>query len=374
MSAAGDALATPALRVRAGRVRDGARVLLDGIDLEVPPGRIAVVLGPGGVGKSTLLRALAGVIPSGWSVEGTWEIAPPGESDGSAPSGPALFVPQTPRSVASATAEEGARELVRALARRPVALLIDEPRAVASEDPELDWIAALLALRAEGTAALVVTHDLSLTAHLADDVLLVYDGRIVARGAAPAFFDDPPNTLARQFLKHGNCSPPPRPPELPSHFRWIEPGRLAGMGRPGLLGEVEQDLEAIAAAGISHLVTLTEEAPPLAEIRAVGIESLHLPIVDMGVPSLANAARAARSVSRWMDAGSGVAVHCHAGLGRTGLLLAAVRIWNGASAEQALAELRAICPAYVQSRAQELFLARFAEEFGPRPAAPVEPA
>src|ERR1700712_5409975 len=42
--------------------RFGTRVVLDGIDLEVPPGRVIGLLGPNGAGKSTLMRILFGVL------------------------------------------------------------------------------------------------------------------------------------------------------------------------------------------------------------------------------------------------------------------------------------------------------------------------
>jgi phospholipid/cholesterol/gamma-HCH transport system ATP-binding protein len=49
------------LRVRGQRAGYGSRVILDGVDLEVPAGEIRVVLGGSGCGKSTLLRAAAGL-------------------------------------------------------------------------------------------------------------------------------------------------------------------------------------------------------------------------------------------------------------------------------------------------------------------------
>ncbi len=51
------------LRASGIRQRFGERVVLDGVDLEVPPGRVIGLLGPNGAGKTTLMRILFGVIP-----------------------------------------------------------------------------------------------------------------------------------------------------------------------------------------------------------------------------------------------------------------------------------------------------------------------
>ncbi|MDQ2650338.1 MAG: ATP-binding cassette domain-containing protein [Actinomycetota bacterium] len=52
----------PVLRAEAISQRFGDRVVLDGVDLEVPPGRIVGLLGPNGAGKTTLMRILFGVL------------------------------------------------------------------------------------------------------------------------------------------------------------------------------------------------------------------------------------------------------------------------------------------------------------------------
>jgi ABC-2 type transport system ATP-binding protein len=55
-------VSVPSIRLRRLRKRFGARVALDGIDLEVSGARIVGVVGPDGAGKTTLLRALAGLL------------------------------------------------------------------------------------------------------------------------------------------------------------------------------------------------------------------------------------------------------------------------------------------------------------------------
>ena len=53
--------APPAVRVREAAVRFGDRVLWSGVDVQIPFGTFTAVLGPNGVGKSTLLKAILGL-------------------------------------------------------------------------------------------------------------------------------------------------------------------------------------------------------------------------------------------------------------------------------------------------------------------------
>jgi ABC-2 type transport system ATP-binding protein len=60
--------------------RFGERVVLDGVDLEVPAGRVIGLLGPNGAGKTTLMRILFGVlVPDAGAVE--WRGRPADDDD-----------------------------------------------------------------------------------------------------------------------------------------------------------------------------------------------------------------------------------------------------------------------------------------------------
>ena len=54
-------MTTPAIEIQGLRVQRGSKLVIPGLDVEIPAGRITGLLGPSGSGKSTLLRAIVGV-------------------------------------------------------------------------------------------------------------------------------------------------------------------------------------------------------------------------------------------------------------------------------------------------------------------------
>lgn len=105
-----------------------------------------------------------------------------------------------------------------ALAGEPDVLLADEPT-TGLDRALVDHVTdGLAAAAAEGTAVLLITHDLAAARRVADDVAVMYAGRIVEAGPAGEVFDDPWHPYTRGLLgalPDGGFEPiPGHPPEL----------------------------------------------------------------------------------------------------------------------------------------------------------------
>ena len=142
----------------------------------------------------------------------------------------------------------------------------------------------------------------------------------------------------------------------PSGFSWLVPGRLAGTPWPGIVHSVDTDLQALKRCSVTVLITLTERDLPQEPLQAHGLRNLHLPVYDREPPTVAQLQMLLARMSAMLGRGEVLAVHCLAGLGRTGTVLAAWLIREGLSAEEALRRVRLIDAQYVQSSAQEVLL------------------
>lgn len=153
-------------------------------------------------------------------------------------------------------------------------------------------------------------------------------------------------------------------------FYWLEPGALAGSGRPGsryradVAKALETDLSYLEDQGIGAVLTLTET--PLADevLGRFPFTSKHIPITDMTAPSPEQLRAALGFIDEQRAAGRAVVVHCLVGQGRTGTILAAYLIRAGVVPEDALDQVRAVCPHAVENEAQEGALAAFAANRG----------
>jgi ABC-type sulfate/molybdate transport systems ATPase subunit len=219
------------LRTAGLTVARGARTVLHDIDLQLQGGELVALLGPNGAGKSTLLDALSGALaPTAGSIErngsvaialqsaemarrsvlanltaalGWWGVPRPQRAQRAREALEAIGAGHLARRPATALSggERRRVHLARVLAVRPDVLLLDEP--FAGLDPEVR--AALLddaerALRSPDRATLVVVHDRAEAWALADRLLILIEGRIVADGPPAMLLSTPPSALVARFL------------------------------------------------------------------------------------------------------------------------------------------------------------------------------
>jgi atypical dual specificity phosphatase len=151
-----------------------------------------------------------------------------------------------------------------------------------------------------------------------------------------------------------------RDSSAPRGFNWIIPGKLAGCPAPGVSAPIDYDLSLLSRVGITRLITLTEEDLDQEVLHRHDLKNTHLPIIDREAPSIGQTHMLLVRMQNCIAAGDILAVHCKAGLGRTGTILAAWLIRDGGlSAEGAMARLRRIEPGFIQSEIQEDFLRRY---------------
>ena len=136
------------------------------------------------------------------------------------------------------------------------------------------------------------------------------------------------------------------PSEVVDNFSWLIEGRLAGMARPD-----PSDAERLRKKGVTALVSLTRR-PPFFD-PPEGVSILHLPVADMTPPTQEQLLQAVRFLETALEAGGKAAVHCVAGYGRTGTVLAAFLVAEGEDPEEAIHRVREARPGSVETVEQE---------------------
>ncbi|RZU18411.1 amino acid ABC transporter ATP-binding protein (PAAT family) [Kribbella rubisoli] len=233
------------LQVEGVELAFGTNKVLRGVDLAVPAGHTACVIGPSGSGKSTLLRAINRLLePDAGDVKLGGESVLRGDPDvlrrriGMVFQHFNLFPHKTVldnitlplrkiKKLDTDAAQEAAREqlelvglkekaaarpgnlsggqqqrvaIARALAMKPEVMLFDE--ATSALDPEL--VKGVLALMADlaqaGMTMVVVTHEMGFAREVADQVAFMDHGVVVESGVPEQVFTDADSPRLRQFL------------------------------------------------------------------------------------------------------------------------------------------------------------------------------
>ena len=143
-------------------------------------------------------------------------------------------------------------------------------------------------------------------------------------------------------------------------FSWVAADLLAAMARPGRERPLDEDLAYLQAAGLSVLISLTEQPVAADDLARYGLTGLHLPVADFTPPTMVQIEEFLTVVERARADGEAVGIHCTAGQGRTGTMLAAYLVSQGLSAPEALAKIRRLRPGSVETAEQEERVAEFA--------------
>jgi len=140
----------------------------------------------------------------------------------------------------------------------------------------------------------------------------------------------------------------------PDKFSWLIENKLAGSGIPTSIDEVQW----VIKQGVKSIVTIREES--LDESWIKDVNYLHVLSNDMGVPEFVDLVHAVDFIHRRITNNEPVLVHCLAGMGRTGVILACYLVkYQKMSANEATEKVREKRPGSIQSYPQEEIIFRF---------------
>lgn len=154
--------------------------------------------------------------------------------------------------------------------------------------------------------------------------------------------------------------PPLARPNPPRNFSWVQ-RELGAMAWPGSGPQLDEAVRWLAEDDVDLVVTLTENKLDESILKAYGMRSVQIPIVDFTPPTLEQIDQFVRTVRAAIDRDQRVAVHCAGGKGRTGTMVAAWFVANGATADEAITRIRALRPGSIETPAQEAIVRTYAE-------------
>lgn len=237
----------PVLRISGLVKQFGSRTVIDGVDLDVVPGEVVVIIGPSGTGKSTMLRCVNGLedINGGTiTFEGqqvrartreivnlrrrigmifqNFNLYPHLTALQNVMLAPVKVLKQPRKQV-----EERSRELfrkvrlehrcdaypnqlsggeqqrvaiARTLAMEPHLMLFDEPTSALDPETVGDVLRVMEDLAKEGRTMLVVTHEIGFARHVGSRMIFMDGGKIVEDRPPNEMIADPTNVRTKQFL------------------------------------------------------------------------------------------------------------------------------------------------------------------------------
>ncbi|MGI0061675.1 MAG: dual specificity protein phosphatase 23 [Nitrosotalea sp.] len=135
----------------------------------------------------------------------------------------------------------------------------------------------------------------------------------------------------------------------PTNFSWLISDKLAGSGMPTSVSEMDWILK----QGVKSIVTMTESSLP--DSWTKNVKYLHVPTEDYSAPDIEQIDVAVEFIQKRIENNEPVMVHCAAGMGRAGTILACYIVkYHKMSAKDAIQKVRKERPGSIQSESQEI--------------------
>jgi len=142
---------------------------------------------------------------------------------------------------------------------------------------------------------------------------------------------------------------------------WFDSGRVGASRHP-----TRRAIRDAHAKGARLHVNLSQRPTGHGELLTrLGIQEVHIPVADLRPPSPEQLETAVRLLREAVADGGRALVHCDAGLGRTGTVVACYLVTTGLDARAAIAEVRSRRPGSVETYAQEAAVEAFAAAWRP---------
>ena len=134
-----------------------------------------------------------------------------------------------------------------------------------------------------------------------------------------------------------------------NNFGWLSNHKLAGSGMPTSMAE----LEWVRKQGVKSIITMTENSLPESWIK--DINYLHVPTEDLSAPDMDKIDQTVDFIQERIKNDEPIMIHCAAGIGRTGTILACYLIkYHNLSVKIAIEKVRKERPGSIQSESQEI--------------------
>jgi atypical dual specificity phosphatase len=148
----------------------------------------------------------------------------------------------------------------------------------------------------------------------------------------------------------------------PHVFDWLLPDQLGVCVNPSVSKTAATELE---VRGIGLLINLHEVEDPSDLLGRLNATSIHMPVLSNDPPTQAQLDHGVEAIRDAIQRGTRVVVHCGAGLGRSGTLLAAYLVREGSPPDVAIEDVRRARPGAIETLEQERAVHAFAQRHAP---------